>query len=236
MTATACDLGGGGMPPQDAPMLSCLRAASGVLGEAADARCWSLDTAQKLAALELAWAVRAQADELVTRLLTDVDRCGVAAASGATSTAAWVAAEQRVPLRDAAAAVLLGQALDRYEATRQALSAGAVHTEQARVIVHALDDLRDALTGEHLATAEQWLLEQAATYGPDDLRLLGRRAFELFDPEGADRREGELLGPRNAVPHSRPGWCCAAVATAPPPAAFGSPTWPPTCFAPHWRR
>ncbi len=49
------------------------------------------------------------------------------------------------------------------------------------------------------------MLDQARVHGPDELARLGKRIFEVIDPELADRREGELLeaAERRALESSR---------------------------------
>ena len=198
MSAAVCAVdgnggGGCGVPPSGAPVLECLSAVSVLMAEVAEARCWSLSDAELVEAVQGAVTVRAQVDELVVRVVAAAHARGLPAASGATSSAAWVAATQRLSRRDAAGLARLGEALERYEATRQTLAAGRVRTEQAGVICAALDELAGSLSAADLVAAERWLLEQADVYGPDELARLGRRVWEYLDPEAAERHEGELM-------------------------------------------
>jgi hypothetical protein len=68
-----------------------------------------------------------------------------------------------------------------------------VRLEQAQAIVAALDLLSDDVTAEQRLHAERHLLEQAASHDARELRILGRRLFEVLDPDEADRKEGEAL-------------------------------------------
>ena len=104
--------GGGGVPPSGSPVLGCLAAVSGVLAEVAGARCWSMIDAEVTEAVRLALAVRAQADELVMRVVAAAGARDLPGARGATSPAAWLASTERVSRRDAAALVRLGRDLD----------------------------------------------------------------------------------------------------------------------------
>ena len=108
-------------------MVACLRAVSGALGDLADARCWSMADAEVVEAVELALAVRAQADELTMRVVAAATSRDLAGTRGATSTAAWLAATHRLSRQDAGGLTRLGAALDcPYETSRQALATGEV--------------------------------------------------------------------------------------------------------------
>lgn len=195
MSAVVCEVdGGGAVPPSGPQVAACLRAVSAVLTEVADSRCWSMSDVEVADAVQVAIAVRAQAEELMMRVVAAAATRDVPGARGATSTAAWLASTQRLSRRDAAAVARLGEALDqRYEQTRQQVATGRVRTEQAHVIARALDELAGSLSADDLMAAEKWLLEQAQTYGPDELAQLGRRVWEYLDPEAAERHEGALL-------------------------------------------
>ena len=75
-----------------------------------------------------------------------------------------------------------------------ALGQGEVNVAQAQVISHALDELpADKVGPEVLARAEAHLVEQAAEFGPRELRDLGRRILDLVAPEIAEQHEAEQL-------------------------------------------
>ena len=113
---------------------------------------------------------------------------------------AWLSATQRLSRQDAGGLARLAAALDgRYEASRQALAAGLVRTEQARVITHALDELPRTVSVDDRRRAEQWLLDKARVHGPDELRRLGKRIFEVIDPDLADQREGRAARGRGTA-------------------------------------
>ncbi len=179
------------------PVAEAVASVRGVLGQAAEAAAWSLADAELMPLLADLGAVEAQLDELRLRVLAQVESRGLARAAGATSTAALVRDAERVSQRAAGRDVALATALDRdREQTRAALAAGAVNAEQAQVIVCALADLTKqvtTLTDAEAAKAEAFLIDMAAVHGPEELRRLGRRVFEVIDPAAADAREGELL-------------------------------------------
>lgn len=214
------------MLPMEASVLSVLRAMSAGLMQVAGDRCWSMADAEVGEAVAVAMRVRAQADEVAMRLIAAAASRDLPAGRGATSTAAWVAATQLVSRAEAGRLSRLAVALDgRYELTRQALAADAtpgdesdldaagskqveaprVGTEQADAITRALEELRPALSSSDLVDAERWLVQQAAMYGPDELRRLGQRVFEYIDPDRAERHEGQLLeaAERRALEQSR---------------------------------
>ena len=74
-------------------------------------------------------------------------------------------------------------------AAAEALGAGEVNVAQARVIVESLDALPDDLGDDLLVKAEAYLVEQAGSFGPRELRHLGRGVLEHLAPEIADEAE-----------------------------------------------
>jgi hypothetical protein len=78
-------------------------------------------------------------------------------------------------------------------ATRDALAAGDLHTDQARVIVRWVDDLPDSVPADKVTEAEAFLLEQARHHDAKELNRLGKRLFEVIAPDEADAREAALL-------------------------------------------
>ena len=77
--------------------------------------------------------------------------------------------------------------------TADALGAGDLNLAQARVIVEALDVLPDELGDDLVVKAEAYLVEQAAVFGPRELRHLGRGVLEHLAPEVADEAEYQRL-------------------------------------------
>ncbi len=71
---------------------------------------------------------------------------------------------------------------------------GEVNLAQARVITHALEELpTEKVSADDLTRAEDYLVEQAAHFGPRELRVLGRRVLEMVAPEIAEQHEAEQL-------------------------------------------
>ena len=96
----------------------------------------------------------------------------------------------------------LAEALtDGYDATRVALAQGRINTDQAQVIVKAVETLTreyDDLPVGIEAKAEAHLLDLATRFDAHVLRRLGKRLFEVVCPEAADEAEGEKLAKEEA--------------------------------------
>jgi hypothetical protein len=137
---------------------------------------------------------RIQALELT--LIAAAHRAGVASATGLPSTGAWVAKQTRADQRDAARQAGLADDLDGgLPATAEALSAGHVSAEHARVIAEATRRLPSRLTREQVGAVERTLLQKARTLDPRGLRKAARRALEAVEPDPAmvDEHEETLL-------------------------------------------
>lgn len=207
MTALVDECGdgpaGGGMPPSGHPLLGALAQMEAVLDEVADVGCWSLSDAEVARMVARASVLRSRVDEVWLRLVAAADSRDLSAVGAATSTAAWLRSSQRVSRRTAAAQVRLGAALGREcELTREALAAGQANAEQAAVIVAAVGRLPRAAGDQQRRACEAHLVELAATFGPEDLAVLGRRVWEAVDPAGADAAEAAALAREEAAARS----------------------------------
>jgi Domain of unknown function (DUF222)/HNH endonuclease len=133
---------------------------------------------------------RVVAEEL--RVLAASD--DIAGETGDRSTASWLATQTRdahgTVRRHAALAAGLGS---RWTQTAEALGAGEVNLAQARVIVEALEALPEELGEDLVVKAEAYLVEQAGSCGPRELRHLGRCVLEHLAPEIADEGEYQRL-------------------------------------------
>ncbi|CAN5871109.1 hypothetical protein BH20ACT6_BH20ACT6_20600 [soil metagenome] len=193
--------GGGVLPPAwRHPLAVALSTVEAALGEVADTGCWSLSDAELADLVTQASSARARVDEVCLRLAAAAHSREPGAAFAATSTAGWLRASQRMSRRAAAAQVRLGSALDRRcSITRSALASGQVNIEQAAVIVAAIARLPKEVTDVQRQACEAHLVELSATFGPEELRILGRRVWEAVDPDGADAAEGRLLEAEEAA-------------------------------------
>src|ERR687890_393237 len=189
-----------GLERQPHPIAGFTRRLHVVLDTLADAPAWSMTTGeQRYALTELARA-EARLAELRFRVLAAADRADLAAESAASSTAAWLAHATRQTRAAAHADVLLAQALDGgFAATRDALADGLVDVAQARVIIRAVQQLPDTVDGHDRGRAEKHLITLAGDHDATALRLLGRRVFEVLDPDAADQLEGRRLQAEEAA-------------------------------------
>lgn len=175
-----------------------IAAAAGAVAAALDAVVstpgWSMaPDEQRTTLVELA-RVEARLVGLRLRVLAAADVNDIGDESGASSTPAWVAHAARQTRQAAHADLHLAAALDQdHEATRAALATGRVNVEQARVIVTALDRLTEDVAVERKQAAEVWLVAEAARHDAKTLAVLGRRLFEVIDPDAADQEEGRIL-------------------------------------------
>ena len=159
-------------------------------------------TGDKEAAL-LEWtrvATLVQAEQL--RLLAV--SADVADAHGARDAAAWLAhatrcdgSESRRELRLAASVA------GRWRAVDDALAQALISPEQAQVIVRALDPLPSDIDDEVLARAEAWLVDQAQSFGPRELRVLGRKVLDVVAPDVGEDQERKALESEEARARDR---------------------------------
>jgi hypothetical protein len=171
-----------------------------VLDGLVGAPAWSMTPEeQRTSLVELARA-EARLVELRWRVLAAADRNDIAAESAATSTGAWLAWRTRQTRGAAHAEVKLALALDTgFTATREALAAGLVDREQAAVIVRSIQALPDTVSEIDRGRAERHLVHAAGEFDHHALRILGRRVFEVIDPEAADLAEGARLAAEEAA-------------------------------------
>ena len=164
------------------------------LGEAA---LWSMSPAQKRAALVELARGEAQLQGLRLRLLAEAEASEATVDSGAPSAADWVASQTRQVCRDARSDLRLAKRLEDLAALSAAVAAGAVNLAQSRAIVVALERLprtgTRAVTEQQRLAAESHLVELAAHHDARELRVLGRRVFEVIAPELAEEFEGRAL-------------------------------------------
>ncbi|MAO80255.1 MAG: hypothetical protein CMH82_06290 [Nocardioides sp.] len=135
-------------------------------------------TATAASLVEIA-AAEARLGELKHRVLAHASQVRVEEATGAATTATWLARATRTTVRTSRRAVHLATALETYERLREGYAAGAVNTEQTEVIARALDALPTDLPATVKAAAEQRLVDLAAHHDACDLRVLGDRVLDV---------------------------------------------------------
>ena len=165
----------------------------------AGASVWSMDPAEAGATLVALTRLAAQVTELQARVAAHADTIHVGQDVGASSAANWLAHQTKTTRAAAYGAVRLGHDLEQHTMTRDALAAGEICVEQARVVVRWVDRLPADLGPETLGKAEAHLLAEARHHDAKALGRLGRRLWEVIAPEEADAREAEILQRQEAA-------------------------------------
>ncbi|WP_323793739.1 HNH endonuclease signature motif containing protein [Nocardioides sp.] len=179
------------------PILACLDVLEGELDTISDTPAWSLTAEETTTAVARLVADLARLAEVETRLLAQAEALDLPGTIGASSTSAWLARTTRMTRGEANRRTHLTQVLGAHQQTRDAMARGEVLAEQATVIGAAIDDVGDDYAAQKpLAGAH--LVEQAKSFNAHDLREMGRRLFEVIDPEGADAYEARLLAAQEA--------------------------------------
>jgi len=163
------------------------------LDAVSDASVWSMDEAETGQTLIALARAKARLSELEARVAAHADEIHVGSDVAASSAANWLAHQTKQTRAEANSTVRLGHALEDHSFTRDALASGGVCVEQARVIVDAVDRLPDHVDADLKMKAEAHLLAEAAHHDAKTLRILGKRLFEVVDPDGADAHEAALL-------------------------------------------
>ena len=166
---------------------------AGALTDLDEVSLLGLDQAATAASLVEIAAAEARLGELKHRVLAHASQVRVEEATGAATTATWLARATRTTVRSSRRAVHLAAALESYERLREGYAAGAVNTEQAEVIARALDALPTDIPNTVKAAAEQRLVDLAAHHDACDLRVLGDRVLDVVAPAVADAHEAARL-------------------------------------------
>jgi len=174
------------------PILACAQVIGSALDEVAGVNPVFLTGGEKQMALVDLARVEARLAALRLRVLATAEDVGSDA--GGRSTGHWLADATRDRVSATLAAERLAGALDgRWHQVAAALADGVVNLAQAQVITHALEVLPTDLDGELVAKAEAHLVDQAALFGPRELKHLGEHLLEVIAPESADEAEYQRL-------------------------------------------
>lgn len=174
------------------PVVACAARIADDLSAIADVPVELMGAEEKAAALVAVSATAGRLEALRLRLLAASD--DVAAEAGARDAGAWLAHETRGDRREQQRDLRLGAALaERWHRLASGLATGSVNLAQARVLVHALEQLPGDVPAEVVAMAEEQLVEYAAEFGPSELRVLGRRILDVVAPEVGEAAEARAL-------------------------------------------
>jgi hypothetical protein len=183
--------GPGPVHPIVTAMLTCLEALRDVRGVSTTSLTAREIRLMLLAVMQVSAAVFA----LRLRLLVAGEVQRVQDLTGATTVATFFAHLTRTRLLEARAQARLARDLDRrYPLLLAALEQGLMSPEQVDVAVRALRRLpRKQVGPEQVAACQRFLIDAAQHLAPDQLRVVGKKLWEVIDPDGAERREGEAL-------------------------------------------
>jgi hypothetical protein len=177
-------------PPH--PVLACVSGIGALLDEVSSVDPGYMRTSEKEGALRELARLSARLDGLRLRVVAAAG--DVAADAGARDVAAWLGAEVNADRGVARRELRLAHAMDiRWGQVREALARGDLSVPQAAVIVQALEALPGDVGIEVRDLAEKHLVEQAADFGPRELRILGRRVLDVVAPEVGEEHERRLL-------------------------------------------
>ncbi len=133
-----------------------------VLDEIGQPSTWAMTPHERGETIAELLALRSRIDAHLFAVVADADRDDVAATAGATTTAAWVRAISGITRAEATRLVRQSRAIEPHPPTHTALAEGAIHTEQATVIVAAVDALPTELA-DRAPDAETHLLVAGRT-------------------------------------------------------------------------
>ena len=131
------------------------------LSAVAEVPLWSLSAAEAADVLVMLTQARAQLDELLMRVLSYASTVESGLDTGATSTTNWWAHTTRTTRTEAHRTARLAASLEHHDTVRTALAAGDLRTDQASVIVAAVDGLPADVEAWVPGAATEFLLQQA---------------------------------------------------------------------------
>ncbi|WZH51861.1 MAG: DUF222 domain-containing protein [Nocardioides alkalitolerans] len=177
------------------PVLEAIRVATAVLADDGRTGLGWLSAPQTGIALVDAHRLVARASALVAVLVEHAEAVELHRQNGASTAAVWLANATAVTRRDAYRLARIGEATAGRCATHlaPACEAGTVNTEQADVIIKALDALPDELPDELRLQAEETLVGFATDHDAKALRALGKKILTVIAPEVGEAHEAALL-------------------------------------------
>ena len=179
------------------PILTCAADIASAVKDVDGVEPVFMSTSEKETALLALTAVRAQLEALTLRVLAAAD--DVAEAHGARDPGAWLAAATRTTRAVASRELRLARALEAHGAVREALGRGEVLSEQALVVVDAVDALPADVDAGVRDEARRVLLRLAEVHDARDLRRLGKRVLDVVAPEVGESHEARILEQEEAV-------------------------------------
>lgn len=181
-------------PPH--PILGCVERLVAQLDEVVQVDPLFMPTGEKRAALLGVEQVARRLAALRMSLVSVAE--DVADQDGMRTPAAWLTAHTGTTRAEAARAAHQGDLVrKRWQATGAALAAGRISTEQARIIVDALESLEEGagkpVTAPMKLAVEELLLGEAPGSTLAELRRAGDRALEVLDPVTYAKQEAKKV-------------------------------------------
>jgi Domain of unknown function (DUF222) len=197
--------------PRTDPFGSVLAGVRDLCAQLVDQPTWSIPDGQLPELVRQADAAAAAIAELGCRLVAEADRRGIPDTAGATCTAGWIDQVTVCGRREAGVLTRTAKGLTgRYDLVRIALAGGQISLAKATVICTALDRLPAGLSADLLAEVQRSLLEQAQLLDPRRLAIVGRRVWQLIDPDSVDAHEAKLLE-REEAKAARTTWLTSRI-------------------------
>jgi hypothetical protein len=137
--------------------------------------------------------LESQLAELKARLLTHAESLDLHGDIHARSVAMVLHRRHRTSRPDAHRQARLARGLDRHPATAAAMTAGAVRSDQALVVIDGVEALPTDLDPAVRVKAEAHLLELAATWDAKALKGFARTILEVVAPDLADAHLAKQL-------------------------------------------
>ena len=173
------------------PIVACAGEVMAALKDVADVEPTFMSTHEKEIALVALGQARAALESLHLRILATA--CDVAEEHGARDVGVWLAVTTQTTRQVARRDLTLARSLASHASVADALMRGQLHTDQARVIVEAVDALPASLAPELRDRAREVLLTDAARHDAHDLRRIGTRILDVVAPEVGESHEARVL-------------------------------------------
>jgi Domain of unknown function (DUF222)/HNH endonuclease len=172
-------------------VLAAIDTVTAAMSDIAEVAVWPLADSELLTTVDDCEREMARLAELQLRCVREMDGRNVAAAQGATSTAALLRGRLRISPGDAHGRVELAAAIDSdCTAVGTALADGTISMEHAQTIVRAVRKLPKDAPAEKVRQAEELLVNHAIDdFDPAEIARLGahiRNTLTRHDPDSPD--------------------------------------------------
>ncbi len=156
---------------------------------------WSMSAAEHAETLLALTRAQDRLELLRLRVLASAETIGLGSDEGAPDAGVWLAQEARVTRATASRDRSLALDLDNggFTALSEALAAGKLRVEQARVVIDSVNRLPDELCYDVRRQAEKHLVDLAGVHDAKALRILGRHLLEVVAPEIAEQADARAL-------------------------------------------